>query len=89
MIQTKKSASVYTSLALLAPDLDVHGFLFRLLNAVDLFSIWFFAVMAIAVSVTCKVNPKKAMVASFVVWGLWAIGVKAGLGSVLGQYIGM
>lgn len=89
LIQMKQSADVYTSLALLAPDLDSKGFAFRALDAVDVFSLWFFFVMAIGVSVMCKVNSRKAVTVSFVVWGIWAFGIKAGLGSVLGQYIGM
>jgi hypothetical protein len=90
MIQMKGSADVYTSLALLAPDnLDRFGFAFRALNAVDVFSIWFFILMGIAVSVMCKVRPQKAMISSFAVWAVYAFGFKAGLGSVLGQFIGM
>lgn len=89
MIQLKQSAQVYTSLALLAPDLDTKGFVFRALDSVDVFSLWFFGLMAIGISVVCKVNPRKATVTSFVVWAVWALGIKAGLGSVLGPYIGM
>jgi Yip1 domain len=89
MIQMKQSANVYTSLALLAPDLDTKGFVFRALDAVDVFSLWFFYVMAIGVSVMCKVNPRKATVVTFVFWAVWAFGIKAGLGTVIGPYIGM
>jgi hypothetical protein len=89
MIQMKQSAHVYTSLALLAPDLDPGGFLFRALDGVDVFSIWFFALMAIGVSVMCKVKPQKAMTVSFVIFGVWVLGLKAGLGSTVGQYMGM
>jgi hypothetical protein len=90
MIQMKGSAEVYTSLALIAPSgLDQYGFTFRALNAVDVFSIWFFVVMAIGTSVMCKVQAKKAMTVSFVVWAIWAFGWKGGVMSVIGQFIGM
>lgn len=89
MIQMKKSADVYTSLALVAPDLDSTGFVFRALDAVDVFSIWFFLVMGTGVSVMCKVKPQKAMTVSLVAFAVWAIGIKAGLGSVLGGFLGM
>ena len=90
MVQMKGSAEVYTSLALIAPaGMNKYGFAFRTLDAVDVFSIWFFAVMAIGTSVMCKVQAKKAMVVSFVVWAVWAIGWKGGLMSVIGQFIGM
>jgi hypothetical protein len=89
MVLMKESAEVYTSLALLTPNLEKSGYAFRALNAVDLFSIWFFALMGFALAAICKVSTKKAMTASFVVWAVWAFGVKAGLGTVFGPYIGM
>lgn len=89
MIQMKQSADVYTSLALLAPDLESGSFTFRALDAVDVFSLWFFYVMAIGVSVMCKVKPQKAVGVSLVIFAVWAFGIKAGLGSVLGGYVGM
>jgi len=88
MIQMKQSADVYTSLALLAPDIESSSFTFRALDAVDVFSLWFFYVMALGVSVMCKVKPQKAVGVSFVIFAVWAFGIKAGLGSVLGQYVG-
>ena len=89
MIQMKGSAEVYTSLALLAPELDTYGFTFRALDAIDIFSLWFFGVMAVGVAAMCKVRSQKAMVVSYVVWAIWAFGIKAGLGSLVGQYVGM
>lgn len=89
LMQMKQSADVFTSLALLAPDLDSTGYAFRALDAVDVFGIWFFLVMAIGVSVMCKVKPQKATTVSLVFFLVWALGIKAGLGSVLGGFVGM
>jgi hypothetical protein len=89
MTMMKGSADVYTSLALLTPNLEKTGFAFRALDAVDLFSVWFFALMGFALAAVCKVNTKKAMIASFVVWAVYAFGLKAGLGSLVGSMFGM
>ncbi len=89
MIQMKQSANVYTSLALLAPDLDTKGFAFRALDAVDIFSVWFFLVMAVGVSVMCKVKAQKATTIAIVSFVVWAVGIKAGLGTALGGLFGM
>jgi len=89
LIHMKGSAHVYTSLALLTPNLDSQSFLFRALNEVDVFSIWFYALMGIGLSVLCRVQAQKAMIWSFVVWAVWAIGLKAGVGSVFGGMFGM
>lgn len=89
MIQMKQSANVYTSLALLAPDLDTRSFAFRALDAVDLFSLWFFLVMAVGVSVMCKVKARKATTVALIAFVVWAVGFKAGLGSLVGGMFGM
>jgi len=89
LIHMKGSAHVYTSLALLTPSLDTQTFLFRALDQVDVFSIWFYALVGIGLSVLCGVRAQKAMIWSFVVWAVWAIGIKAGLGSLFGGMFGM
>ena len=89
MISMKGSMDVFTSLALLAPDLPASSYTFQALNGVDVFSIWLFAVIGIGLGVVCKVATKKAMVASFVVWAIWVFGIQAGLGSLLGGLGGM
>lgn len=89
MMQMKQSANVYTSLALLTPDLDTKSYVFRALDAVDIFSIWFFLVMAVGMSVMCKVKAQKATTVALVSFAVWALGIKAGLGTVLGGFFGM
>ena len=89
MIQMKQSANVYTSLALFAPDLDTKGFAFRALDALDVFSLWFFLLMAVGVSVMCKVKAPKATTIALVSFVVWAVGIKAGLGTALGGLFGM
>lgn len=89
LIQMKGSAEVFTSLALAVPGIDQNTFLFRALDGVDIFALWFFALMGIGLSVACKIDTKKSMIASFVVWAVWSIGIKAGLGSAFGGMLGM
>lgn len=88
MIQMKGSADVFMSLALAVPGADQSGFMFRALNGVDVFAIWFFALMGMGLSVACKIDMKKSVITSFVIWAIWAIGIKAGLGSALGGMFG-
>lgn len=89
MISMKGTMSVYTSLALLAPDMPQTSYGFLALNGVDIFSIWLFAVIGIGLAAVCRVATKKAMVASFVVWAIWVFGIQAGLGSAVGSFVGM
>lgn len=89
MISMKGTMSVYTSLALLAPNLPQTSYTFLALNGVDIFSIWLFIVIGIGLATVCKVAPKKAMVASFVVWAIWVFGIQSGLGSLAGGLVGM
>lgn len=89
LIQMKGSTEVFTSLALAVPGMDQNSYLFHALNGVDVFAIWFFALMGIGLGVACKIDTKKSLVTSFVVWAVWALGIKAGLGSALGGMFGM
>jgi hypothetical protein len=89
MMTMKGSAEVHTSLAVLAPDLNPTGFLFRALDGVDVFSIWFFILIGFGLAAMCRVATQKAMTVSFAVWAVWVFGFKAGLGSLLGGFMGM
>lgn len=89
MMHMKQSANVYTSLALLTPDLDTKSYAFRALDAMDVFSIWFFLLMGVALSVMCKVKPKKATTVAVIAFVVWTLGIKAGLGTALGGMFGM
>jgi hypothetical protein len=89
MMAMKGSAEVHTSLALLAPDLNPTGYLFRALDGIDVFSIWFFTLIGFGLATMCRVSTQKAMTVTFVVWAVWVFGFKAGLGSLVGGFIGM
>jgi hypothetical protein len=89
MMTMKGSAEVHTSLALLAPGMNPTGFTFRALDGIDIFSIWFFVLIGFGLSAMCRVATAKAMTVSFIVWAVWAFGFKAGLGSLIGGFIGM
>lgn len=89
MMTMKGSAEVHTSLALLAHGMNPTGFTFRALDGIDIFSIWFFVLIGFGLSAMCRVATEKAMTVSFIVWAVWAFGFKAGLGSLIGGFIGM
>lgn len=89
MMAMKGSAEVHTSLALLAPDLNPTGFVFRALDGIDIFSIWFFILIGFGLSAMCRVATPKAMTVTFIVWAVWVFGFKAGLGSLIGGFVGM
>jgi hypothetical protein len=89
MMAMKGSADVHTSLALLAPDLNPTGYLYRALDGVDVFSIWFFILIGFGLAAMCRVKTQKAMTVTFVVWAIWIFGFKAGLGTLVGGLVGM
>lgn len=89
MMTMKGSADVHTSLALLTPDLNPTGFLFRALDGVDIFSIWYFILIGFGLAAVCRVATRKAMTVTFIVWAVWVFGFKAGLGSLIGGFVGM
>jgi len=85
LVLTKKSVmQTSTSLALLFPRLEVTSKAYVALAQVDFFQIWMFGVLAYGLSAAFKVDVKKALVISYVVWllkaafnfglGLWGIG---------------
>lgn len=64
------TAKVSTSLGLILPPEMEEGFLVRLLNHIDLFTIWMLAVMAIGFSVFTRASRAKS---HWVVFGCWAV----------------
>ena len=87
MMLAKNSAHVYTSLALLFDPSDSETVLFKLANAVDLFSIWRIALWAIGLGCVYKFSKEKS---NFIVIGLYVIYVfiYIGISSLFGGLIG-
>jgi len=77
---SKGSMKVYTSLALLMESTEPTGWLFRLANAADIFTIWKIIVLAIGFSVIYKFSKGKSYAA---VIGLFV--VYLGLSVMFGQ----
>jgi hypothetical protein len=87
MILTKNSMHVYTSLALLFDPSESETVLFKLANAVDLFSIWRIALWAIGLGVVYKFSKEKS---NYIVIGLYIIYVFVyiGISSLFGGLLG-
>ena len=87
MVLAKNSIHVYTSLALLFDPKESDTVLFKIANAVDLFSIWRLALWAIGLGVIYKFSKEKS---NYIVIGLYAIYVFAyiGISSIFGGLIG-
>ncbi|MCH7760094.1 YIP1 family protein [candidate division TA06 bacterium] len=64
----KKTAQVYTSLALLLPGADPLSKLFQILNRFDLFTLWELSLLSIGFAVMNKIPLKKS---AGTVYGLW------------------
>lgn len=66
----RESMSSATNLAVLLPFLPEGSFLARLFGMVDLFTVWWFAVLAIGLGVVFK---KKTSTVAMVVFGIYAV----------------
>jgi hypothetical protein len=73
LVWMKKSIDVSTSLGLVMPG-ESEGFLYHLLDGVDIFGIWTAYLVAVGISVFAKVNQPKAIKGVFVFWALWVLG---------------
>lgn len=78
----RKTARVFTSLALVVPNLEMDSALFRVLSRIDIFMIWQLSLVALGCSVIYGVSRKKSFGIIFGLWGLWLIVVLV-LGFVL------
>jgi hypothetical protein len=77
MMLAKNSAHVYTSLALLFDPSDSETVLFKLANAVDLFSVWRIVLWAIGLGCVYKFSKEKS---NYIVIGLYVIYVFISIG---------
>lgn len=73
----KETAKVSTSLGLILPAEMEEGFLVRLLNHIDLFTIWSLVVMAIGFSVFSGAPRKKSYWTVFACWAVFILIVSA------------
>jgi hypothetical protein len=83
-ILMKQSADVSTTLGLLLPADMTKGFVYHLVDGIDLFGIWEAYLVAIGIAVYAKIRPGKALTGVYIFWGIWVVGkaiVKATFGS--------
>jgi hypothetical protein len=66
---------VSTSLALLAPNLAKHSFLFRVLNGIDFFVFWEMCLVAYGITHTNAIKKENAYI---LVFAIWVISILAG-----------
>ncbi len=66
-----------TSLGSFLPAVEHKTFLHHLFSQIDLFTIWWVAVLGFGVAAAYKFSRQKAMAIVFVVWAIFALGVAA------------
>ena len=81
MMFAKKTALVYTSLALFMPGADPQTKLHQFLNRFDLFTLWELSLLSIGFAVMNKIPPKKSASVVFGLWIIWVV-VSVSLGGV-------
>jgi hypothetical protein len=69
----RRTARVFTSLALVVPNLEMESPLFRVLARIDIFMIWQLSLIALGCSVIYGVSRKKSFGIIFGLWGIWLI----------------
>ncbi len=69
----KSAFQTSTGLALLFPKMAVMSKAYIVLSQIDFFQLWMFGVLAFGLAAAFKINVKKALVLSYVVWFLKAL----------------
>ncbi len=69
----KGSTKVFTSLALLTPNLDFKSPVFRVLSRIDIFTIWNLFLISLGCAIIYKMNEKKTFMIVFGLWLLWLL----------------
>jgi hypothetical protein len=80
LIMVKKSLNVYTSLAVLFDPAESNTTLFKLANAVDIFSLWRIFLWGLGISIIYKFSQAKSygiVIFWFLVWTLLSIGLSS------------
>lgn len=80
----KESIEVQVGLGLLLPDSMAESFLAYFLNALNVFSVWQYALTAIGLGIVSGISTKKAAIGVFVLFILYALGSAALLGWLKG-----
>ena len=70
----KESIEVQVGLGLLLPDSMAESFLAYFLNALNVFSVWQYALTAIGLGIVSGISTKKAAIGVFVLFILYALG---------------
>ncbi len=87
LMMAKESVHVYTSLALLFDPSDAETVIFKLANAVDLFSIWRIVLWSIGFSIVYKLSGEKSysvVISLYVIYVLIYIGISSLFGGIFG-----
>ena len=73
LILNKQTMDIHFSLSMLMPAEQSESFLFYLLKSIEVFSIWHFALLAIAFSVLYKFTMKKSAWTMGILFGIYAL----------------
>jgi len=69
----KGSTRVFTSLALVVPNMDMESPFFKVLSRIDIFMIWQLSLIALGCSIMYGVSRKKSFGIVFGLWILWLL----------------
>lgn len=73
MMFMKGSTRVFTSLALVVPNMDMESPFFKVLSRIDIFMIWQLSLIALGCSIMYGVSRKKSFGIVFGLWILWLL----------------
>jgi len=86
LILQKKSIDVHTSLAIFLPDDASKTTLYRFLDSLDVFTLWFLIVFGIGFSILYRMTKGKGIATVFTTWLIWVLITKIALGSFFGAF---
>lgn len=73
ILSKQSAAAISPSLALLFPKLEVMSTPYLILSQFDFFQLWMFAVMAFGLAAVFKIEYKKALFVSYLIWFLKSV----------------
>lgn len=69
----KGSSKVYTSLVIFAPGIGFESPFFKVLNRIDIFTIWNLILISLGFSVIYNIGRKRAYAVVFASWAFWLV----------------
>jgi hypothetical protein len=73
LVLIKGNTEIYTSLIIFAPGFDFKSPLFKVLNRIDIFTIWNLILISLGFSVIYNISRKKSYMVVFASWVVWLI----------------